>query len=212
MEKCFRHITGVCMCLVTQLSLILTKKKKVLIRESNFLQWDFPGKNANNWKMAFTLGKWSKAQDTSHHFFKVYMPTWTVLIFFLLINGYFCSFRFPNLPYEIDKFLNVLYSAFWNDFKNKIDCMGIKFLKIELNLVVLAVLNSMPFWITRNAKLPKIHVFNSTALYCNAKTSERAWGEGGPRKILNFNGKLSHVFCSHIWLGTPESFWGSQDR
>ena len=48
MEKCFRHITGVCMCLVTQLSLILTKKKKVLIRESNFLQWDFPGKNANN--------------------------------------------------------------------------------------------------------------------------------------------------------------------
>ena len=122
------------------------------------------------------------------------------------------SFRFPNLPYEIDKFLNVLYSAFWNDFKNKIDCMGIKFLKIELNLVVLAVLNSMPFWITRNAKPPKIHVFNYTALYCSAKTSERAWGEGGPRKILNFNGKLSHVFCSHIWLGTPESFWGSQDR
>ena len=162
--------------------------------------------------MAFTLANdrkhWISATISS----RSTCPHGTVLIFFLLINGYFCSFRFPNLPYEIDKFLNVLYSAFWNDFKNKIDCMGIKFLKIELNLVVLAVLNSMPFWITRNAKLPKIHVFNSTALYCSAKTSERAWGEGGPRKILNFNGKLSHVFCSHIWLGTPESFWGSQDR
>ena len=55
MEERFKHIPGVCMCLVTGLS--LSKKEQILTRESNFLWWDFPGKNANNWKMAFTLGK-----------------------------------------------------------------------------------------------------------------------------------------------------------
>ena len=55
MEERFKHIPGVCMCLVTGLS--LSKKEQILTRESNFLRWDFPGKNANNWKLAFTLGK-----------------------------------------------------------------------------------------------------------------------------------------------------------